>query len=126
MTFIFLIFFALYTNSFVRSFASSVNITGSSLVDGCDCDKSEDYLITPALDLSGVESAILAFSSYYDGGSYEGDDEVATVEYSLDGGSTWTLLQTLEGSEGTWDFEVIDLDVVLAIQDDQSYITHFH
>ena len=81
--------------------------------DGCDCDKSEDYLITPALDLSGVESAILAFSSYYDGGSYEGDDEVATVEYSLDGGSTWTLLQTLEGSEGTWDFEVIDLDVVL-------------
>ena len=33
VTFIFLIFFAPYTtNSFVRSFASSINITGSSLV----------------------------------------------------------------------------------------------
>ena len=29
---IFDFFFALYTNSFVRSFASSINITGSSLV----------------------------------------------------------------------------------------------
>ena len=32
MTFIFLDFFALYTNSFARSFASSISIAGSSLV----------------------------------------------------------------------------------------------
>ena len=77
--------------------------------DGCDCDKSADYLITPAVDLSGVENAFFAFSSYFDGGSYEGNDESASVEYSLDGGDTWSVLQTLTGSEGIWEYEVIDL-----------------
>ena len=81
--------------------------------DGCDCDKSEDYLVTPELDLSGLDNAVLAFSSYFDGGSYEGSDEVATVEYSLDGGEGWTVLHTIEGSEGLWDFEVIDLDGIV-------------
>ncbi|MCH1575651.1 MAG: choice-of-anchor J domain-containing protein [Flavobacteriales bacterium] len=81
--------------------------------DACDCDKSADYLITPALDLSGLDNAMLAFSSYYDGGTYEGFDEEATVEYSLDGGETWSVLQTIEGSEYLWNFEVIALDDLL-------------
>ncbi|MDB4787087.1 choice-of-anchor J domain-containing protein [Flavobacteriales bacterium] len=81
--------------------------------DACDCDKSADYLITPALDLSGVDNAVLAFSSYFDGGEYEGNDEAATVEFSLDGGETWSVLYTLEGSEGFWDFEVLDLGDLL-------------
>ena len=82
--------------------------------DGCDCDKSEDYLITPELDFSGVESAILAFSTYFDGGTYQGITEGAFIEYSLDGGETWMLMQALIGSEeGAWDFEVINLEDVV-------------
>ena len=82
--------------------------------DGCDCDKSEDYLITPELDFSGVESAILAFSTYFDGGTYQGTTEGALIEYSLDGGESWSLMQALVGSEdGQWDFEVVSLEDVL-------------
>lgn len=82
--------------------------------DGCDCDKSEDYLITPALDLSDVEGAILAFSSYFDGGEYENDVEEAFIEYSLDGGDNWSVLHDMVGTEdGAWDFEVINLDALI-------------
>lgn len=78
--------------------------------DGCDCDKSADYLIMPELDLSGVDNAILAFSTYFDGGTYQGITEGAFIEYSLDGGESWTLLETLMGTDdGAWDFEVVSL-----------------
>jgi polyhydroxybutyrate depolymerase len=82
--------------------------------DGCDCDKSEDYLILPELDFSTVDNAILAFSTYFDGGTYQGVTEGAFIEYSLDGGETWTLMQALISSgEGAWDFEVVNLEDVL-------------
>lgn len=82
--------------------------------DGCDCDKSEDYLILPALDFSAVDNAILAFSTYFDGGTYQGTTEGAFIEYSLDGGESWTLMQALVSSgEGAWDFEVVNLEDVL-------------
>ena len=82
--------------------------------DACDCDKSQDYLITPELDFSGVNEAILAFSTYFDGGTYEGVTEGAFIEYSLDGGETWVLMQALVGSEDeAWDFEVVNLEDVV-------------
>ena len=82
--------------------------------DGCDCDKSEDYLITPELDLGEVEGGILAFSSYFDGGEYGGLLEEAFIEYSLDQGETWSVLHDMVGTEdGAWDFEVINLDAVI-------------
>ena len=71
--------------------------------DACDCDKSEDYLILPELDFTAVENAILEFQAYYDGATFEGDTEVATIEYSLDGGVNWTVHETIEGTEdGAW------------------------
>ena len=82
--------------------------------DGCDCDKSEDYLILPELDFSGVDNAMLAFSAYFDGGTYQGTTEGAFIEYSLDGGETFVLMQALIGSDdGAWDFEVINLEDVI-------------
>ena len=82
--------------------------------DGCDCDKSEDYLILPELDFSGVDNAMLAFSTYFDGGTYQGTTEGAFIEYSLDGGETFVLMQALIGSDdGAWDFEVINLEDVI-------------
>lgn len=92
--------------------------------DGCDCDKSADYLIMPELDMTGLEQAVLAFSSYYDGGEFEGATEVATVEYSLDGGETWAVLETISGSDnGEWSFDVLSLNALLG---ESSVMLAFH
>jgi polyhydroxybutyrate depolymerase len=73
--------------------------------DACDCDKSADYLVLPQLDLSAVEGLLLSFASYFSGELFQGSTEVATVEYSLDEGLSWTVLQTVEGN-GDSDYTV--------------------
>ncbi len=91
------------------SIASHGNIIGTN-DDACDCDKSEDYLILPPLDFTSVSNAILEFESYYDGQTFEGSTEVATIEYSLDEGSSWTVYETLEGSnDEAWSSHAIGL-----------------
>ena len=84
--------------------------------DGCDCDKSADYLIMPVLDFSNSEAAMLTFDAFYDGGTFEGDTEVATIEYSLDGGNTWQVLETIEGTEdGEWNGHTVSLTPLLGL-----------
>jgi len=81
--------------------------------DACDCDKTMDYLIMPPLDLSTITSAVLQFESYFDAGSLSGGTEVATIEYSLDNGVTWTLLQTIIGTDdGAWDAQTVSLNTI--------------
>ena len=86
--------------------------------DDCDCDKSEDYLITPGLDLSTTTSAVMQFANYFDGGSLFGGTEVATIEYSTDGGSTWIVLEEILGTDdGAWDTQSIDLSSLAGYSD---------
>jgi len=33
--------------------------------DACDCNKSEDYLITPPLNFGEIDNAILSFASFF-------------------------------------------------------------
>ena len=54
------------------------NIIGTN-DDDCDCDKSMDYLIMPPVDLSASSLVALQFENYYDGGSFGGDIETATL-----------------------------------------------
>ena len=78
--------------------------------DACDCDKTLDYLIMPPLDLTSSNSAVLQFENYFDGGSLFGGTEVATIEYSLDNGVSWSVLEEIEGTEDdNWDSQSIDL-----------------
>ncbi|MDG1735288.1 MAG: choice-of-anchor J domain-containing protein, partial [Crocinitomicaceae bacterium] len=78
--------------------------------DDCDCDKSMDYLILPTLDFSNITAAALQFENYFDGGEFQGNTEIATLEYSLDNGASWSILSTIEGAEeGVWDSQSIDL-----------------
>lgn len=58
------------------------NLAGSGS-DGC-CD----YLISPSLDLRDSEGYTLTFDSFYDGAF----GQLAYVEYSLDDGGTWAVL----------------------------------
>ena len=78
--------------------------------DACDCDKSMDYLILPPLDLSSSTMVVLEFNNYFDGGSLLGGTEVATIEYSLDNGVNWSILEEIEGTnDESWNSQIIDL-----------------
>ncbi|RMG53835.1 MAG: hypothetical protein D6717_10570, partial [Gammaproteobacteria bacterium] len=65
----------------------------------CDCDKSQDRLISPPIDFSGVPGAILEMSWFFRKRSYGGHQEEAWIEYSLDDGLTWVPLHAVPPSD---------------------------
>ena len=69
--------------------------------DGCNCDKGADYLIFPALDLSGYVAVSVKFDMFYGDLSYQSIQEHAYLAASTDGGATWTDIATLPGA-GDW------------------------
>ncbi len=71
--------------------------------DMADDDGSVDYLITPPINVSGAESIILNFASYYDG-AYS---QTAHIEVSTDG-SNFTEVTSLNPAT-EWVMESIDL-----------------
>ena len=105
------------TNTSLQSTYWSIAAHGNFIAtndDACDCDKSEDYLITPSMDLTGMASVVLQFQNYFDGGTEFGGTEVATVEYSLDNGVTWAILQTIVGVDNDqWDAQTVSLNSLL-------------
>lgn len=76
--------------------------------DDCNCDKSQDYLITPPLDLTGLSAVALTFDMFYGENSYQGITERATVEVSLDG-VNWTELEELPGHT-SWETHSVSLN----------------
>ncbi|HCP40155.1 MAG TPA: hypothetical protein DIT65_00015 [Cryomorphaceae bacterium] len=66
--------------------------------DGCNCNKSDEYLITDTIDLSNYSVMHATFKSFYYGSTYNGATEVAEFLYTTDGGSNWTTLATLDPS----------------------------
>lgn len=79
--------------------------------DNCDCDKSNDQLISSAFDLSGLTSATLSFDYYFFQGSFNGITEDASVLVSTDGGTTWATAVTLPANTnlGLWETYIVDL-----------------
>ena len=64
----------------------------------------------PPVDLSASSVVALQFENYYDGGSFGGDTETATLEYSLDNGLSWTVFSEIIGTEDdAWDAQSFDL-----------------
>ncbi len=76
--------------------------------DGCNCDKSNEYLITDVIDLSGYSVMHATFKSFYYGATYQGATEVAEFLFSTNGGATWTSLGTLDPA-GDWATQWIDV-----------------
>ncbi len=73
-----------------------------------DVDACCDYLITPALDLTVAAGFHLTFARYF-GQEWGGS---ATVEYTTNGGTTWTVLKTLTANTTGWVNEDIDLSAI--------------
>lgn len=76
--------------------------------DACNCNKGDEYLISPSLDLSGYSNVYLSFDAFFYKGTYNGVSETAYVKVSTDGGVTWTTVLDLPGAN-SWATYDIDL-----------------
>lgn len=91
----------------------SIQENGSSRIaatndDNCNCDKSNESFNTPAIDLTNIENAILSFDAYFLDETYQGAQENATVEISIDN-ENWVILEDLHG-HASWDQHTISLN----------------
>lgn len=55
--------------------------------DACNCTQNDVDLTLPSVDLTGFTGASMSFYTYYENNSYNGDQEVASVEVSVNGGA---------------------------------------
>ena len=82
------------------------SLDGSRIVgtndDGCNCNKANERLISPVIDLSSATSAVLDVNVFFAGGTYQSITETAKIDISIDGGTTWTLLSNLTGVTTGW------------------------
>ena len=76
--------------------------------DDCNCDKSADYLITPSMDLTGSTTVFISFDAFFAGLTYGGATEEAFVEYSTDGGNSWSVLMAVTGDANAWTSNSMD------------------
>src|SRR6056300_1618939 len=85
---------------------------GSNIVatndDDCNCDKSDEYLITDTLDLSNYSVLHATFKSFYYGATYSGSTEGAEFLYTTNGGTTWTSLADITPG-ADWTSQWIDI-----------------
>jgi hypothetical protein len=99
------------TNQSLSSQAFGIPSNGTRITatndDQCNCNKANEYLISKPIDLSTEEAAILKFDLFYTDQEFQGVQEDATVEISLDGIS-WTILDDLHG-HGSWDQHIVNI-----------------
>lgn len=71
--------------------------------DACNCDKSEDRLILPVQNFTGMTGVNLVFDAYMSG-QYGG---IGTVEVSTNGGTSWTTVYTMTNNQTAWQNDVV-------------------
>lgn len=76
--------------------------------DACDCNKSNDLLILPSVNLTGITSVYLLFDLYYWDLANGAAQESLTLQASTNNGVTWTAVKTFTGNPN-WRLEAIDL-----------------
>jgi len=80
--------------------------------DGCgsSCNKSNDFVVSPSIDLSGVSNPYLKVDIFYYEGTFSGATETAFIEASTDNGTTWTVISDLGGVIGGWQTVFVNLN----------------
>ena len=82
-------------------------ISVDAATNGENFSSTNTTLVSPTLDLSAYTSATLSFQHYY---AYDSDDNFARVQYSSNGGSSWTTLRNFQNagtsSSGTFSYTI--------------------
>lgn len=86
--------------------------------DDCNCNKSAEQLITDTVDLSLFSKAHVSLNSYYYNAAYQGAQETAKLQYSTNGGTTWTDAGSF-GAAGTWITSYFDVSAAAGNSDVQ-------
>jgi hypothetical protein len=76
--------------------------------DACNCNKSNDLLMSAVVNLTGAVHPYVSLDLFYGQGNYQGAQEVATLEVSTNGGTTWTVVKTFVGA-ANWNTVYQDL-----------------
>ncbi|MCP4837568.1 MAG: hypothetical protein GY895_22715 [Phycisphaera sp.] len=91
-------------------------VTGQGSVGGTggeqDIDGGSTSLLTPQIDTSGIDTAIISFAYWYrnDGGASPNADSMQ-VDRSNDGGSTWIPVTTIASSLSEWRTFTAEIDI---------------
>lgn len=101
------------------SIESHTNILATN-DDGCNCDKSDDVLMTSAFDLSNYsgESIRLSFDLFFFLGTYQGATESFEV-MARTGTNAWTNVYTAAGATGWQNSIFVDLSSYAGMADVQ-------
>lgn len=76
------------------------NVVGTN-DDNCNCNKANEVLKTPAIDLTTQTGNLtLLFDMFFYKGTYQSKSETLKLQASIDGGTTWTDLQDLPATSG--------------------------
>jgi hypothetical protein len=76
-----------------------------------DYNNSNVFIYTPQIDLSTVSGAWLKYDSYFEGYTDGIDTEKATVEISLNGGTSWATIQTVPADLSVNSFKTRYIDL---------------
>jgi hypothetical protein len=76
------------------------NVLGTN-DDQCNCNKANEIVVTPSIDLSALTDARLLFDVFFIRGTYQSKTESFKVLASDNDGATWTELSNLTGV-GAW------------------------
>ncbi|MEO6037703.1 MAG: T9SS type A sorting domain-containing protein [Saprospiraceae bacterium] len=76
--------------------------------DACNCDKGNELLQLPAIDLTGQTNVFLLADLFYFHGQYQSAVEELTLEASTDDGATWTVVKSIPGN-GDWITRGVDI-----------------
>jgi hypothetical protein len=85
--------------------------------DGC-CD----YLITPEMDWTNLPDYKLTFSGFYTAEA----NQLATIEISTDGGSSWSVIFTMQPSPLSWQEIELDLSAYSGPEGLSNVLLAFH
>ena len=72
--------------------------------DDCNGDMSDVWLITPSIDFTGASGLVLDFATF-------SENDIFTIKTSIDGGTSWTDLETI-GDYAEWTTVSVDLSSV--------------
>ncbi len=113
------------SSSFFPIPANGTNFMAGTNDDACNCDKSEDILMTPVIDLTMAVTPYLNYDVFFGGLTYQGSTEIMRILVSVDGGTTWNALTQQPGDATGWVKQNIDVSAYAGM-DNVAFAFHYN